>query len=202
MKISVIGLGKLGAPLAAVFASKGFPVIGTDLNPAFVNAINAGRAPVDEPNLQELISDNRERLQATVDASAAVADTDVTFVIVPTPSDPDGRFTNRFILDAMQMVGAGPAPEDRLSRRRDHEHGNARINRRRDSCGARASFRSPRRRRPGPVLQPGVHRARHRRPRHAVARHDPDRRVRRAGRRHARSVSTSAAATTGRSSGG
>jgi len=48
MKISVIGLGKLGAPLAAVFASKGFPVIGTDLNPAFVNAINAGRAPVDE----------------------------------------------------------------------------------------------------------------------------------------------------------
>jgi len=107
MKISVIGLGKLGAPLAAVFASKGFPVIGTDLNPAFVNAINAGRAPVDEPNLQELISDNRERLQATVDASAAVAATDVTFVIVPTPSDPDGRFTNRFILDAMQMVGEG-----------------------------------------------------------------------------------------------
>ena len=107
MKISVIGLGKLGAPLAAVFASKGFPVIGTDLNPAFVNAINAGRAPVDEPNLQELISDNRERLQATVDASAAVAATDVTFVIVPTPSDPDGRFTNQFILDAMQMVGEG-----------------------------------------------------------------------------------------------
>jgi len=107
MKISVIGLGKLGAPLAAVFASKGFPVIGTDLNPAFVNAINAGGAPVDEPQLQELISENRERLQATVDASAAVAATDVTFVIVPTPSDPDGRFTNRFILDAMQMVGEG-----------------------------------------------------------------------------------------------
>jgi len=61
MKISVIGLGKPGAPLAAVLASKGFPVIGSDLNPAFVESINDGRAPVDEPRLQELISDNRDR---------------------------------------------------------------------------------------------------------------------------------------------
>src|SRR5215213_7035619 len=107
MKISVIGLGKLGAPLAAVFASKGFPVIGTDLNPAFVEAINAGHAPVDEPQLQELIDENRERLRATSDAAAAVADTDVTFVIVPTPSQTDGRFTNRYLLSAMETVGAG-----------------------------------------------------------------------------------------------
>jgi len=107
MNISVIGLGKLGAPLAAVFASKGFPVVGTDLNPGFVDAINTGRAPVDEPRLQELISENRERLRATTDGAAAVADTDITFVIVPTPSGPDGRFTNNFIVDAMGMVGAG-----------------------------------------------------------------------------------------------
>src|SRR3954470_17922308 len=100
MKISVIGLGKLGAPLAVVFASKGFQVIGTDLNPSFVDAINDGRAPVDEPRLQELISENRERLQARMDAAAAVADTDVTFVIVPTPSGADGRFTNSFVVDA------------------------------------------------------------------------------------------------------
>jgi len=107
MKISVIGLGKLGAPLAAVFASKGFPVIGTDLNSTFVEAIDAGRTPVDEPRLQELIAENRERLRATMDAAAAVAGTDITFVIVPTPSGEDGRFTNRFVVDAMQMVGAG-----------------------------------------------------------------------------------------------
>ena len=107
MKISVIGLGKLGAPLAAVFASKGFPVIGTDLNSTLVEAIDAGRTPVDEPRLQELIGENRERLRATMDGAAAVADTDVTFVIVPTPSGEDGRFTNRFVVDAMQMVGAG-----------------------------------------------------------------------------------------------
>jgi len=108
MKISVIGLGKLGSPLAAVLASKGFPVVGTDLNVDFVNAINAGKAPVDEPRLQELIDENRERLRATSDAQAAVAETDITFVIVPTPTDPaTGRFTNRFVVSAMETVGAG-----------------------------------------------------------------------------------------------
>ena len=107
MKLSVIGLGKLGSPLAAVLASKGFPVVGTDLNPAFVDALNDGYAPVDEPRLQELITENRERLRATTDAVAAVAETDITFVIVPTPSAENGRFTNRYILEAMQTVGAG-----------------------------------------------------------------------------------------------
>src|SRR3954462_6338501 len=107
MKLSVIGLGKLGSPLAAVLASKGFPVVGTDLNPALVDALNEGYAPVDEPRLQELVTENRERLRATPDASAAVAETDITFVIVPTPSDENGRFTNRYIVDAMEAVGAG-----------------------------------------------------------------------------------------------
>jgi UDPglucose 6-dehydrogenase len=107
MRISVLGLGKLGAPLAAVLASKGFPVIGSDLNPAYVDAVNAGRSPVDEPHLQELIEDNRARLSATVDAASAVAQTDVTFVIVPTPSDTTGRFSNVFVLRAMESVGAG-----------------------------------------------------------------------------------------------
>ena len=107
MRISVVGLGKLGAPLAAVFASKGFSVVGTDLNRTFVDAINRGAAPVDEPRLQELIERNRERLTATTDAVAAVADSDTTFVIVPTPSDTNGVFSNRFLLAAMETVGAG-----------------------------------------------------------------------------------------------
>jgi UDPglucose 6-dehydrogenase len=83
MQISVVGLGKLGAPLAAVFASKGHHVIGTDLNAAFVDAVNAGVAPVEEPGLQALIDASRARLQATHDAVAAVRDSDATFIIVP-----------------------------------------------------------------------------------------------------------------------
>ena len=107
MKISVIGLGKLGSPLAAVLASKGFSIVGTDLHQPYVDSINAGQAPVDEPRLQELIDANRDRLRATMDAAVAVAETDVTFIIVPTPSDESGRFGNSYILTAMKAVGAG-----------------------------------------------------------------------------------------------
>jgi UDPglucose 6-dehydrogenase len=53
--LSVIGLGKLGSPMAAVFASKGYRVVGLDLNSAFVDALNEGRAPVAEPGLQQMI---------------------------------------------------------------------------------------------------------------------------------------------------
>ena len=107
MKISVIGLGKLGAPLAAVFASKGYHVSGYDVNRSAVAAINAGRAPVDEPGLQDLIDASAGRLTATDDGAGAVADTDVTFVIVPTPSDASGKFSNDFALRAMATVGQG-----------------------------------------------------------------------------------------------
>ncbi|HEY1303422.1 MAG TPA: nucleotide sugar dehydrogenase [Vicinamibacterales bacterium] len=107
MKLSVVGLGKLGAPLAAVFASKGFDVIGTDLNALHVEDIRAGRAPVDEPMLQQLIDASRTRLSATHDVAEAVAASDVTFVIVPTPSDLTGRFSNAAVVDAMTGVGAG-----------------------------------------------------------------------------------------------
>jgi UDPglucose 6-dehydrogenase len=107
MRISVVGLGKLGAPLAAVFASKGSHVVGYDVNPAAVAAINAGRAPVDEPGLQDLIDTSAGRLTATDDGPAAVAETDVTFVIVPTPSDGSGRFSNELALRAMATVGQG-----------------------------------------------------------------------------------------------
>jgi UDPglucose 6-dehydrogenase len=106
MKISVIGLGKLGAPLAAVFASKGFDVIGVDMNAASVEAINSAQAPVDEPQLQELMTQHRERLRATLDIAEAITQSDVTFVIVPTPSDATGRFSNAALLRAMEDIGA------------------------------------------------------------------------------------------------
>jgi UDPglucose 6-dehydrogenase len=86
-------------------ASKGFTVVGVDLNQDYVNALNEGRAPVDEPRLQELIDGNRERLSATTDIQEAIAATDVTFVIVPTPSDATGRFSNTAVIAAMKSIG-------------------------------------------------------------------------------------------------
>lgn len=103
--LSVIGLGKLGSPMAAVFASKGFPVVGLDLNADFVALINQGRAPVDEPQLQELITANRERLRATTDWVDAIHSTEITFIIVPTPSGPDATFNNRYVISALEHIG-------------------------------------------------------------------------------------------------
>jgi UDPglucose 6-dehydrogenase len=90
-----------------VFASKGYHVIGYDVNRSAVAAINAGRAPVDEPGLQDLIDASAGRLTATADGVAAVGETDITFVIVPTPSDASGKFSNEFALRAMATIGQG-----------------------------------------------------------------------------------------------
>lgn len=106
MKLSIIGLGKLGAPMAAVMANKGNTVIGVDVNPAYVTAIQQGRAPVNEPGLAEMIAANRERLSATQSYEDAILATDVTFIIVPTPSEPDGRFSMRYVLAAAEKIGA------------------------------------------------------------------------------------------------
>jgi UDPglucose 6-dehydrogenase len=104
-RVSVIGLGKLGAPLAAVLASRGFTVIGLDVNKTFVDAMNAGKMPIVEPQLNELIAANKERLSATMDANEIVQKSDASFVIVPTPSDSTGFFSNRFVLQAMETLG-------------------------------------------------------------------------------------------------
>jgi UDPglucose 6-dehydrogenase len=105
MRTSVIGLGKLGSPLAAVLASKGHEVIGVDLNPEYVRLLAAGKAPVEEPRLQELIDASRGRLTATQNFAAAVRGSDITFVIVPTPSDSKGAFSNRYVLSAVNEIG-------------------------------------------------------------------------------------------------
>jgi UDPglucose 6-dehydrogenase len=104
-RISVIGLGKLGAPMAAVLAVKGFEVVGLDLNDKYVSAINTGVAPVQEPRLQEFIDKGRSRLRATHSYDEAVLNSDITFVIVPTPSDKDRVFSNKYVLSAIRAIG-------------------------------------------------------------------------------------------------
>lgn len=106
MKVSVIGLGKLGSPLAAVFAASGHHVIGIDLNPRFVEAINCGIAPVDEPQLQDMIDRAQNRLSATTCFRTAALASDVTCIIVPTPSDKSGTFSNTYVLDAIKELGS------------------------------------------------------------------------------------------------
>ncbi len=105
MRVAVIGLGKLGAPLAAVLASVGHEVVGVDLDPRAVAALAGGRAPVGEPGLQALLDAHGHRLRATMDFTAAIGASDISFVIVPTPSEADGTFSNRLVIDAVHRIG-------------------------------------------------------------------------------------------------
>src|SRR5580704_5698750 len=102
-KLSVFGLGKLGACMAATFAQRGFEVLGVDINADAVAKINAGKPPVDEPLLAQTITEAGKRLRATTNPADAVK-TDVSFFIVPSPSLPDGSFSNEFLMRAMQSV--------------------------------------------------------------------------------------------------
>jgi len=100
---SVCGLGKLGACIAATLAARGIEVVGVDVDPDKVRKINEGIAPVDEPLLAETIRAGRSRIRATLDPRETV-DTDATFFIPPSPSLPDGSFSNEFLLKAMQPI--------------------------------------------------------------------------------------------------
>jgi len=104
--ISLFGLGKLGAPFAAALAHKGYHVIGVDVDPNKIRSINEGKAPVYEPGLQELLSLNKERLTATNDYEFAIRNSDITFIVVPTPSDEQGGFLLRYVLAACEVIGA------------------------------------------------------------------------------------------------
>ncbi|GAA5525028.1 UDP-N-acetyl-D-mannosamine dehydrogenase [Microbulbifer aestuariivivens] len=82
-KISVIGLGYIGLPTAAVFASRGVEVVGVDINPQTVETINAGRIHIVEPGLDSVVNTavNAGTLRATLAPEAA----DAFLIAVPTP---------------------------------------------------------------------------------------------------------------------
>lgn len=113
--VSVFGLGKLGACIAATLAARGFDVTGVDIDPAKVDAMNAGLPPVDEPGLAEMVASGCTRLKATLDPRAAL-ETQASFFIPPSPSLPDGSFDSNFLLRAMEPL----ARVLREAGRRDH----------------------------------------------------------------------------------
>jgi UDPglucose 6-dehydrogenase len=104
---AVIGLGKLGSPMAAAISAHGVAVIGADLDASKVEAINRGEPPVNETNLADYIRRGRAQLRATADIEAAVSEAEITFVIVPTPSEPHGGFSLRNVVSACEAIGRG-----------------------------------------------------------------------------------------------
>ena len=103
--VSVFGLGKLGLPLAASLANKGCKVTGVDLSQKVVETVNEGKSPYLEPGLADLVKAGHENLFATDDPHRAIADSEITFIVVPTPSNPDGSFSTKFAENAVASIG-------------------------------------------------------------------------------------------------
>jgi UDPglucose 6-dehydrogenase len=111
-RVSIVGLGKLGASMVAAIASRGGEVIGVDVNPDAVAAVASGRAPVQETDLDATLAANRTRIRATLDVVDAVRDSSITFVIVPTPSDARGAFSFDAAATAFEALGRALRTKD------------------------------------------------------------------------------------------
>ncbi len=106
-RIAVFGIGYVGVVSAACLARDGHQVVAVDVDPAKVASINAGRSPIVENGLPELIAQvvAAGRLSATLDAETAIRTTDASFVCVGTPSAPDGSIGLGYVTSVCETIG-------------------------------------------------------------------------------------------------
>ena len=99
MRVSVFGLGYVGAVTAGCLAEAGHSIIGVDVQPGKVATFSEGRSPIVEPELERLLqAAKREgRLSATTSAEEAVRGSDVSIICVGTPSAPSGRLNLDYV---------------------------------------------------------------------------------------------------------
>ena len=102
-KPCVIGLGKLGLPLAAVFASSGLWTKGFDKNENLIKVLNDGNFQSPEPELELLLQTHSDKLIFT-NQMKEVSDCGIFFIIVPTPSKIDGSFDNSYLISAISEL--------------------------------------------------------------------------------------------------
>jgi GDP-mannose 6-dehydrogenase len=108
MQVSVFGLGYVGSVSAASFAADGHQVVGVDVNPDKVAAINAGRSPIVEPGLEDVLARTvaEGRLRATTDTVEAVRETEVSLLCVGTPSRRNGSLDLTYLERVSEQIGA------------------------------------------------------------------------------------------------
>ena len=114
MKISVFGIGYVGVVSAACLAKDGHEVVAVDVDPGKIAAINAGKTPIVEEGIAELVEQvvADGRLTATSDVAEAIAKTDVSFICVGTPSAPDGSVGLKYVTDVCETIGTALAQKD------------------------------------------------------------------------------------------
>ena len=110
MNITVVGLGKIGLPLAVQFARKGHNVFGSDVNENTVEQVNSGIEPFPgEAKLQEYLNEviKNKKLNATTDTTSAVSNSDAVVVVVPLYVDENGVPDFGWMDAATEAIGKG-----------------------------------------------------------------------------------------------
>jgi GDP-mannose 6-dehydrogenase len=106
--VSIFGLGYVGSVSAACFASMGHKVIGVDVSRAKVEMMDSGKTPIIEARMSDMVAEARRvgLLRATTDATAAVMNSEVSFVCVGTPSLKNGKLDLSHIEQVAREIGA------------------------------------------------------------------------------------------------
>lgn len=116
MKISIFGLGYVGCVGAACLAKLGHNVIGVDVNENKVNLMNQGKPTIIEEGIAELCAEAHEKglMRATTDVREAVHQTDVSFIVVGTPSSKEGHLNLNYIYAVAQQIGEALASKSKI----------------------------------------------------------------------------------------
>jgi GDP-mannose 6-dehydrogenase len=107
LRISIFGLGYVGTVSAGCLADDGHEVVGVDPLPTKVDLINRGQSPIIETDIGEIIAATVKaaRLRATSDPGQAIRETELSFVCVGTPSQPNGNLDLRYIRRICEQIG-------------------------------------------------------------------------------------------------
>ena len=116
MKISIIGLGKLGLPFAFFLASHKNKVLCYDKNINIINLIKKAKSPFAEPNLQKYITRYKKNIKIIENVDELIKKTNATFLVLPTPSQKNGSFSNKFIISVLKEIA------DSLKKKRNKKH--------------------------------------------------------------------------------
>lgn len=108
MRISIFGLGYVGCVGAACLAKLGHTVIGVDVNENKVRLINEGKPTIIEEGIAELCAEAHSKglMSATMDVREAVRATNVSFIVVGTPSSKEGHLNLNYIYKVAEQIGA------------------------------------------------------------------------------------------------
>ena len=107
MRISIFGLGYVGAVCAGCLTARGHDVVGVDVSQVKIDLINDGKSPIVEPGLEELLASavSKGKLSGTTDFAKAVRETNVSMLCVPTPSKKNGDLELNYIEAVCKSIG-------------------------------------------------------------------------------------------------